>query len=82
MNTVEEMIAKHAGEQNLRKKASSLVNEADGHLDAMATEYAAKNQVSYLDGYEHVTKVDAIGVLMLKHREEASRFIESQAGIN
>lgn len=75
---LEALIAKHAGETDLRKRAHSLVKDADGLLDEMAHEYAAKNEVTYLEAYDHVTSVDAIGKSLLSKREEAARLVESQ----
>jgi hypothetical protein len=75
---LDQLIAKHASETDVRKRAHSLVKDADGLLDEMAKEYAAKNEVTYLEAYDHVTSVDAIGKSVLKHREESARFVESQ----
>lgn len=74
---LEALIAKHATETDLRKRAHSLVTDADGLLDQMAKDHAAETGVSYLDAYEHVTSVDAIGKSLLTHREQAARFVES-----
>ena len=74
---LDQLIAKHATETDLRKRAHSLVKDADGLLDEMAKDHAAKTGFSFLDAYEHVTSVDAIGKSVLTHREEAARLVES-----
>ncbi len=82
MNALDTLLAKAAAETDVRKRASSLVHDADTLLDEMAKAHAAEHGVSYLDAYEQVTTVDAIGKSVLTHREEASRFVESQPAIN
>lgn len=74
---LEALIAKHATETDLRKRAHSLVKDADGLLDEMSHEKMAADGLSYEDAYHEVTTVDAIGKSLLTHREEAARFVES-----
>lgn len=80
-NQLDALLAKHATEQDVRKRAHSLVTDADGLLDQMAKDHAVKTGASYLDAYEHVTTVDAIGKSLLTHREEAARLVESQPSL-
>lgn len=72
------LLAKHATEQDVRKRAHSLVKDADGLLDEMSREKMAADGLSYEDAYHEVTTVDAIGKSVLTHREEAARLVESQ----
>lgn len=77
-NQLDALLAKHATETDLRKRAHSLVKDADGLLDEMSREKMATDGLSYEDAYHEVTTVDAIGKSLLTHREEAARLVESQ----
>ena len=81
MNTLEAMIAKHATETDIRKRAVSLRDEGDALLETMTQDTMVADGLNHLDAYAAVTTTD-LGAAILKHREDASRFIESQAGIN
>ncbi len=81
-NALEAMLAKAAQEQDVKKKAHSLVTEGDAILDDLAKSYAAEHEVTYYEAYEMVTTKDALGIEVLKHREEAARFIEAEPSIN
>lgn len=81
-NQLEAMIAKAEAETDVKKKAHSLVTEGDAILDEMSKDYMAKHEVTYYEAYEQVTTADALGVEVLKHREQAAKFIEAQASIN
>lgn len=81
-NPLEAMLAKAEQEQDVKKKAHSLVTEGDAILDDLAKSYAAEHEVTYYEAYEMVTTKDALGIEVLKHREEAARFIEGQTSIN
>lgn len=77
MNTLDQLIAKHAHEQDVRKRMTSLRDDADEMLDTMAKDHASETGVSALDAYDHVVNTE-LGRSILSKREEASKFIESQ----
>lgn len=77
---LEAMLAKAAQETSLRKRAMSLRDEGDALLEEMATEKMAADGLSYEDAYDVVVKSD-LGGTILRHREEASKFIESQPSL-
>lgn len=77
MNTLDQLIAKHATEQDVRKRMVSLRDDADELLDTLAKDHASATGLSALDAYDHVVNTDQ-GRSILSKREEASRFIESQ----
>ena len=81
MTTLEAMIAKAEKQTNLKKRAISLRDEGDGLLESMTQDKMVADGQSYETAYDAVTKSD-LGGAILRHREEASRFIESQASIN
>ena len=76
MNTLDQLIQKHAHEQDVRKRAVHIRDDADALLDHMAKERSAETGASYLDAYHYVTKTEH-GAKVLAHREDVSRFIES-----
>ncbi len=77
MDKLELIIAKHVVETDLRKRAVAIRDEADLMLDEMAKDHAAKHNGDYLDSYGAVSKTE-LGHRILTHREDCSRFIESQ----
>lgn len=77
MNTLDQMIAKAEQETSLRKRAVSLRDEGDALLETMTQDKMAADGLNHLDAYDAVVKSD-LGGAILRHREEASRFIESQ----
>lgn len=77
MNTLEQMIAKAEQEKDVRKRMTSLRDDADMLLDDMAKAHAAEHGSAYLDSYGAICKSE-MGHRILSTREEASRFIESQ----
>lgn len=77
MNTLEAMSAKAEQETTLRKRAISLRDEGDALLETMTQDKMAADGLSYETAYDAVTKSE-LGGAILRHREEAARFIESQ----
>jgi hypothetical protein len=80
-DALDQMIEKHATEMDVRKRAHSLVNEADSLLDGMAKAHAAEHSGNYLDSYGAVCKTE-LGHRILTHREQMARFIESTPSVN
>lgn len=78
---LENMLAKAAQEQDVRKRAISLREDGDALLETMTQDKMAADSQSYETAYDEVVKSD-LGGAILRHREEASRFIESQTSIN
>ena len=76
MKTLDQLIQKHAHEQDVRKRAVHIRDDADALLDELANKRSAETGASYLDAYHYVTKTED-GARMLAHREDVSRFIES-----
>ncbi len=77
MDKLDLMIAKHASEQDVRKRMASLRDDADQMLDEMARAHAAEHGSSYLDSYGAICKSE-LGHRILTKREECSRMIEAQ----
>lgn len=77
MDKLDLMIARHAGEQDVRKRMASLRDDADQMLDEMAKAHAAEHNGDYLDSYGAICKSE-LGHRILTKREECSRLIESQ----
>lgn len=77
MNTLDQLIAKHAHETDVRKRMASVRNDADQMLDDMAKAHAAEHGASYLDSYGAICKSE-MGHRILTTREECSRLIEAQ----
>jgi len=75
MNTLEQMIAKAEAHKDVKKRALSLRDEGDAILETMTQEKMVADGLSHLDAYDEVVKSD-LGGAVLRHREEASRFIE------
>lgn len=71
------LIAKHASEKDVRKRAVSLREDADTLLESLTQDLMASDGLSYEDAYDKATKSD-LGSAILRHREEASRLVESQ----
>ena len=80
-NALETLLAKAAQEQDLRKRALSLRDEGDRLLDEMAQDKMIAEGLSYETAYDAVVKSD-LGGSILKHREQAARFIEAEPSIN
>jgi hypothetical protein len=78
MNTLEKMIAKADQETSVRKRAISLRDDGDALLETMTQEKMAADGLSHLDAYDAVVKSE-LGGSILRHRDEASRLIESQS---
>ena len=78
MDKLELMIAKHATEMDVRKRAVAIRDEADLMLDQMAKDHASEHNGDYLDSYGAISKTE-LGHRILTHREDCSRFIESQS---
>ena len=78
MDKLELMIAKHATEMDVRKRAVAIRDEADLMLDHMAKDHASEHNGDYLDSYGAISKTE-LGHRILTHREDCSRFIESQS---
>lgn len=77
MDDFQKMLAKHEGEQDFRKKMTSIRDDADQMLDDMAKAHAAEHGSSYLDSYGAICKSE-LGHRVLTKREECSRMIEAQ----
>lgn len=77
MDNLELMIAKHATEMDVRKRAVSIRDDADQMLDQMAEDHAAEHNGDYLACYGAICKTE-LGHCILTKREECSRFVESQ----
>ncbi len=77
MDQLDQLIAKHAGEQDVRKRMVSLRDDADEMLDTLAKDHAAEHNGDYLDSYGAVCKTE-LGHRILTKREECSRMIEAQ----
>lgn len=75
------MLAKFAAEKDVRKRAQSLVADADGYLEDMTKDEMAKSGTGYYVAYEAVTK-SVLGARVLETRENAARLVEEQPSIN
>ena len=78
MDKLELMITKHATEMDVRKRAVAIRDEADLMLDQMAKDHASEHNGDYLGSYGAISKTE-LGHRILTHREDCSRFIESQS---
>lgn len=77
MDDFQKMIAKHAHEKDVRKRMTSIRDDADTVLDDMTKAHAAEHGSSYLDSYGAICKSE-MGHRILTTREECSRMIEAQ----
>ena len=75
------MLAKFAAETDLKKRAQSLVADADDYLDEMARTHAAETGLGYYEAYGVVTRAE-LGARFLETREKAARLVEEQPSIN
>lgn len=75
------LIAKAEAETDLKKRAQSLVADADDYLDEMAKAHAAETGIGYYEAYGVVTRAE-LGARVLETREQAARMVEAQPVIN